>query len=1437
MIPGQRSEGLIIYDPVCSELHELKHVPNCIHCHAVRFEYEPKTFCCGNGKVRVAPIEMPDEMYDLFVSESEEAVTFRKNIRALNCIFSFTSLGVKLDKDLASAKHGVYTFRAQGMVYHDLPGLTPNEGGPTNFQLYFVETEKEIENRLKILDNSELSEPIINKVMKIMEVNPYARLFRTLKDYPSMDNVQLHISKDVRLDQRVYNSPTADQVAAIWVEGNDPHIPAERDIVVHARSGHKHRIKHYYGCYDPMQYPLLFPKGDTGWHQNIPKIGAQTSNTIISSSLPTGGVIHTEEQRANDVASKSKNITSADDILSQEQQGIRGENNKKVSCREYSCYRLQIRNPRQSTLLFAGRLLQQYVVDMYIKLETTRLDYCRHNQSNLRSELYQGIMKSVQQGETRGSEVGKRIILPPSFIGGPRDMRRRYLDALALVQRFGKPDFFITMTCNPEWAEIQENLYPGQKAQDRPDLTSRVFRAKLQDLKDQLFKKEILGKVAAHVHVIEFQKRGLPHAHMLIILKSEYKITTPDTYDRFVSAELPDPEKHPALHALVVKHMMHGPCGSKNKSNSCMVDEKCKYHYPRPYCESTIQGKDGYPIYRRRRNGITAQVRRAHLNNQWVVPYNPYLLSRYNCHINVEICSGVTAVKYLYKYIYKGHDRVAVNISQNDEENNIDEIKEYQDARWVSAQEAIWRIYEFNLNEISPPVIDLHLHLPNQQCVTYWANQNLSNVLKWDHVSKTMLTEYFSMCSRSEKARKYLYKEFPEYYVWDKQGRCWSERKKRDVIGRIHGANPMEGERYYLRLLLNHVRGPTSFLDLLTVNGIRCANFKEASQKRGLLESDQSVIECLNEAITFQMPHELRRLFATVLVYCAPTDVRVLWDTYFEAMSEDFRKENDTSKERQITRTLQSVNYFLESMGKKLESYDLPSAPIDTNHVTTNLSREIEDELSIEIPSEDYEAEKKLNKEQQYAFKVILEFIHKGKAGMFFIDGPGGTGKTFLYRALLAHLRSTKKIAIATATSGVAAAIMPGGRTAHSRFKIPTDANESSDCNISKQSGVANLLRTAKLIIWDEAPMAKRWAIENVDKLFKDIMGNDEHFGGKVVVFGGDFRQVLPVVPRGTIHQTISASLVKSRLWHKMIKFSLSKNMRAQKDPEFGDFLLRVGNGEETSDIEGNIIIPEEMVVKYDNEEDSMARLIDSIFPSLSSNAESSTYMTTRAILASKNEEVDKLNDKLISMFPGEARTFQSFDEAIDDTNNNYEEDFLNSLTPNGLPPHKLVLKRNCPIILLRNLDPSNGLCNGTRMVCRNFKSNVIDAEIVFGQHVGKHVFIPRIPLSPAENEGYPFKFKRKQFPIRLCFAMTINKAQGQTIPNIGVYLPQPVFSHGQLYVALSRGTSSSTTKVLIKPDTNNVREKRATKNVVYKEVLNAGGSSRRLQNEENEVI
>jgi ATP-dependent DNA helicase PIF1 len=119
---------------------------------------------------------------------------------------------------------------------------------------------------------------------------------------------------------------------------------------------------------------------------------------------------------------------------------------------------------------------------------------------------------------------------------------------------------------------------------------------------------------------------------------------------------------------------------------------------------------------------------------------------------------------------------------------------------------------------------------------------------------------------------------------------------------------------------------------------------------------------------------------------------------------------------------------------------------------------------------------------------------------------------------------------------------------------------------------------------------------------------------------------------------------------------------------------------------------------------------------------------------------------------------------------------------------------------MLRNLDPANGLCNGTRLVVRAYQRNSIDAEIVLGQHVGKRIFLPRIPLCPSDDEMFPFQFKRKQFPIRLSFAMMVNKSQGQTIPNVGVYLPAPVFSHGQLYVAMSRATTRTNIKILALP-------------------------------------
>ncbi|KAH0715764.1 hypothetical protein KY284_008669 [Solanum tuberosum] len=161
--------------------------------------------------------------------------------------------------------------------------------------------------------------------------------------------------------------------------------------------------------------------------------------------------------------------------------------------------------------------------------------------------------------------------------------------------------------------------------------------------------------------------------------------------------------------------------------------------------------------------------------------------------------------------------------------------------------------------------------------------------------------------------------------------------------------------------------------------------------------------------------------------------------------------------------------------------------------------------MNVKVPVEDASAESKLNQQQKQAFNTILQRVNSETEGLFFVDGPGGTGKTFLYRALLANMRSKGTIALACATSGVAAALLPGGRTAHSSFGIPLQANETTMTHMSKQGSGAKLIRQAKLIIWDEAPMAKRHTIETVDRSFRDIMDKDTPFGGKIMVFGGDF--------------------------------------------------------------------------------------------------------------------------------------------------------------------------------------------------------------------------------------------------------------------------------------------------------------------------------------------
>jgi hypothetical protein len=337
------------------------------------------------------------------------------------------------------------------------------------------------------------------------------------------------------------------------------------------------------------------------------------------------------------------------------------------------------------------------MVDAYVKAESSRLNFIRRNQTQLRVELYQGLMDHVNsQAAERGLAPGKIVVLPSSFQGSPRAMQQNYQDAMAIIAKYGRPDLFLTFTCNPKCREITENLLPGQKSECRPDLVARVYKKHLEELMTDIKKKHILGKPVAFVYVVEFQKRGLPHCHLLIVLHNESKLRDAHDIDSLISAEIPNQETDPELYDVVSSSMIHGPCGILNPQSPCMVNGVCSKDFPKEFVENTLLEVNGYPHYRRTDNGQSVKVRNVEVDNRWVVPYNPYLCKKYKAHINLEACMTIKSVKYLFKYVYKGHD--CANIEVRTGELARDEVTNFLDARYVSAPEAMWRLSEYNLH-------------------------------------------------------------------------------------------------------------------------------------------------------------------------------------------------------------------------------------------------------------------------------------------------------------------------------------------------------------------------------------------------------------------------------------------------------------------------------------------------------------------------------------------------------------------------------------------------------------------------------------------------------------------------------------------------------------------------------------------------------------------
>lgn len=1411
----------------------------CQFCRAKHFEGERASgnnfsLCCGKGRVRLPDYpEYPGFLRDAFTNRNNQFhECVRKNARAINASVSFVSMGAKV---VPPPGRGPPVLRINGMTYHHMRSLdVPNVEDARFAQLFFVEGTSTQANNVRL--NHPAAAAIDRFFLRLttdfmLEHNFYARFLQTSGEQfranaadPAVDtsNVCLVFNEEYRMPNvhpGCQNLPTDENIVAAVFELNDDGTPQfHRDFRIYVRPDAPHHPQRHTivnvqspHCL-PLTYALLMPYGTPGWF-----IGW---NCVPYCHFPQNRL----EQR--------------------------------VSMAQFISALLQDREGHFNIFLHAGKLSQQFIVDVHLMNESNKLNFIRMNQEQLQAALYVALNRQVERLAARHNvRALPAIVLNSGYVGGRRFMRMLFLDAMSIFGIKGKPDYFITFTCNPTWPEILENILDCETAVDRPDITNRVFMLKLNYLID-LLKKGVFGPMVAFVYTIEFQKRGLPHAHLLVTVAEEFKPRDAAAIDRVVCAELPDREKNPQLFNIVSKTMLH-TCIPERCFNA---KGDCSKGFPKRYSNETTIRNNNYPEYRRR-NFPSVPVRRGNTtvqaSNAEVVPYCPFLTAIINAHINVEVitmCNG--SVKYIYKYIFKGHDAATLKFSVDGTSATIDEINDHINARFVTASEGMWRILKFPTHGRSHAVMRLALHDEVQDEIEFDPNLDVDPERPED-MMKSTLTEFFALCTRDPEARKLLYTEVAKYFVWCTRTRTWQVRQQRggSIVSRIREVQPWQIELFAMRCLLLCIVGPKSFIDLRTSRqtGALFASFNEHAQALNIVRDDAVFMRTLEDMAQRNLPPMFRRSFAIMLMnnIIAIANSYAMWERFRDDMTADFRRmpqHRDATDDELYDLALQDLNDKFQQSGRTCRFYRLPMPQGLRAHV---------DPPSQAPPVDGNNDNIVLNQAQQYGYDQIMNSIRQRSRGEPFVGahiviGPAGSGKTTLYKRLIRDCAAEGRRVKPCATTGIASMLMAGGMTAHRTFGLPINMDDQMQSNLINKLNCRHCqeLRDTDVFLIDEITMMVRHGIRIIDCFLKKLMNNDVLFGGKIIVFGGDFRQLLPVVPGGSRPEIVTQSVISHPRWRTFNVIVLYQNMRSS-DPVHNEWLLKLGTGSlpPVYDDPNLVEIPADLLLNVpataaatDANADpeaippALKLLITEVF-GLDIATLTGLDLATRAILAATIKQVMKINNAIIDEMAGDEVLYNSADDVIsehDSDKQNYPIEWLHKQTPSGIPPHVLKLKVGVVVMLLRNLDPPNGLSNGTRLIVSELRPNFIVADIISEANRGSQVMLPRMDLV-CDDQTLPIKLRRQQFPILPAYAMTINKSQGQTIERVGIYLSDVVFSHGQLYVALSRCRDRRNITVYVKDQPGRqgkmfADNKVYTRNVVYREVFRHGEVGQPLQ-------